>query len=242
MLEKLNFNDYKYYIIILLIITFLFYLLSVVLTKNKNCENILSIRKEYTKFDEYVSFQDQIDNDYFIGKIKINDETINYNYKLKDFFIKTAYNCCCTGKFKNDYVELCALENCASYGVRGLHFQLYSLDSVPIVAASSVSSNFIKETYNYINLKKAMEHVRIHFLSNESNKINYANNEVLKDDPLFLFFTIHYSQLNNFPGNKNAENREKYYNKIYNILCDCFGESKFNSKIIGNIFSGFQKH
>ena len=64
---------------------FLFYLLSVVLTKNNNCENILSIRKENTKFDEYVSFQDQIDNDYFIGKIKINDETINYNYKLKDF-------------------------------------------------------------------------------------------------------------------------------------------------------------
>ena len=60
------------------LISFLFYLLSVVLTKNKNCENILSIRKEYTKFDEYVSFQDQIDNDYFIGKIKINDETINY--------------------------------------------------------------------------------------------------------------------------------------------------------------------
>ena len=87
-----------------------------------------------------------------------------------------------------------------------------------------------------------MEHVRIHFLSNESSKIDYANNEVLKDDPLFLFFTIHYSQLVDFPGNNHEENRTKFYNKVYNILVDAFGKSKFNSHIIGNIFSGFQKH
>ena len=28
--------------------------------------------------------------------------------KLKDMYVKTAYNACCSGHFKTDYVDLCA--------------------------------------------------------------------------------------------------------------------------------------
>ena len=109
------------------------------------------------------------------------------------------------------------IENCASYGVRALHFQLYSIDSEPVVAASSTDSNFIKETYNYIPFDKAMEHVRKHFLSNESNKIDYANTEVLINDPLFLFFTIHYSQIRNFPGNTTQTKEKRHFTTRFTV-------------------------
>lgn len=235
-------SNIAYVFVGLLMILFLYYLMNIIISQEGACRDILIERKSKTKYNEYLSFQDQLDNKYFSGNIIINGERIEYNYKLKDFYIKTAYNCCCNGTFKNDYVDLCALENCASYGVRGLHFQLYSIDSEPVVAASSTKSNFMKETYNYIKFDKTMEHVRKYFLSNETNKIDYANTEVLKDDPLFLFFTIHYSQIRNFPGNNADERKETFYNKIYSVLVDIFGKSKFNSFIIGNIFTGFDKH
>ena len=31
--------------------------------------------------------------------------------RLGDYFIKTAYNCCCAGNYKNDFVNICALKN-----------------------------------------------------------------------------------------------------------------------------------
>ena len=70
---------------------------------------------------------------YFLGKIQINDETNDYQYKLKDFYIKTAHNCFCNGYLKNDHVDVCALKNCASYGVRALDIQVYSKNKKPII-------------------------------------------------------------------------------------------------------------
>ena len=62
------------------------------------------------------------------------------NYKLKDFYIKTAYNCFSSGKFKNDYVDNCALTNCASYGVRALDMQIYSVKNQPVISFSALKS------------------------------------------------------------------------------------------------------
>ena len=31
---------------------------------------------------------------------------------MKEMFVKSAYNCCCIGGIKNDYVDLCALKFC----------------------------------------------------------------------------------------------------------------------------------
>ena len=46
----------------------------------------------------------------------------NSPYLLRDFYIKTAYNCCASGQFKADFVGLCALRTCIEQGVRCLDF------------------------------------------------------------------------------------------------------------------------
>ena len=42
-------------------------------------------------------------------KTKIDYESSDFDYNLRDFYIKSAYNCCCGGKFKNDYVNICMI-------------------------------------------------------------------------------------------------------------------------------------
>lgn len=113
------------------------------------------------------------------------EKTKNFdtNTELKNYFIKTAYNCCCVGNFKNDYVDTCALKNCACYGVRALDFQIYSLNNKPIVSASSINSNQYKEIYNYMNFYDTMNFVRKFFIDDGTN----SNCK----DPLFLIFRLY---------------------------------------------------
>ena len=53
---------------------------------------------------------------------------VSPNKNLRDFYIKTAYNCCASGQFKNDYVGACALYNAIAQGVRCLDFEIYCLN------------------------------------------------------------------------------------------------------------------
>jgi hypothetical protein len=103
---------------------------------------------------------------------------------LNTFFIKTAYNCCCTGNFQNDYVDLCSLKNCANQGVRALDFQVYSLKDRPIISASSVTSKDYKEIYNYLEFYDAMKNVKRYFLDDPTISTNH-------NDPLFLIFRLY---------------------------------------------------
>ena len=119
--------------------------------------------------------------------ISISDTNSTHNKYIKQtlnkFFIKTAYNCCCTGHFKNDYVHVCGLKNCAHYGVRALDFQIYSLNNKPIVSASSVESTQYKEIYNSIDFYNAIHAVRKYFVDDQSNQN--------RKDPLFLIFRLY---------------------------------------------------
>jgi hypothetical protein len=113
----------------------------------------------------------------------ITNSGLAMNMPLNHFFVKTSYNSCCTGQFKNDYVDACALRNCASQGVRALDFQIYSLNNKPIVAASSIKSNEYKEMYNHIDFYNALTIVRKYFVDDQSN--------INSKDPLFLIFRLH---------------------------------------------------
>ena len=53
-----------------------------------------------------------------------NDNNSN-TYRLRDFYVKSAYNCCSPGNFKNDFVNLCSLLVCLKQGVRFLDFEIY---------------------------------------------------------------------------------------------------------------------
>ena len=115
-----------------------------------------------------------------------NLKTLNFKnddltHSLRDYYIKTAYNCCSSGQFKNDYVSLCALKECFKQGVRCLDFEIYSIDNKPQVATSSVNDNTVKETYNSIPLSDVLTTI------NEYNNSYYCPNS---NDPLILHFRI----------------------------------------------------
>ena len=74
----------------------------------------------------------------------------NSTYLLRDYYIKTAYNCCAGGSIKVDYVGICALQTCIQQGVRCLDFQIFSINNTPVVAVSSVNEFTVKESFNSI--------------------------------------------------------------------------------------------
>ena len=83
-------------------------------------------------------------------------EDVYINYTLKDFYIKSAYNCCSTGSYKNCNVSLDMLKYVIRQGVRLLDFAIYSIDGQPIVATSSLKNN-TKTTYNYLYFSDVLD-------------------------------------------------------------------------------------
>ena len=122
---------------------------------------------------------------------------------LKRTFIKTAYNCCCNGDFKNGYVDQCALTNCAKQGVRALDFTIYSLHGEPVIGTSTLLSKKYKESYNSLPFTETMTKVKQLFMFDTANCPNIT-------DPLFLIFRIQSSN-------------QKIYNKMAEVLQSVFG-------------------
>lgn len=120
---------------------------------------------------------------------------------IKELVFKSAYNCCCIGGMKNDYVDLCALKNCYRAGVRVLDFQIFSLNNNPVISASTVNQNEYKELYNYLSFTETMNHINYTFLNSASHP---NNNQVL-----FLNFRV------------NSNNLD-IYNQMAKILIDTF--------------------
>jgi hypothetical protein len=69
---------------------------------------------------------------------------------LFDYYIKTAYNACSGGSYKNDYVDICNLKAIIKQGVRCLDFEVYSIDNQPVVSTSTIDDYHVKETFNYV--------------------------------------------------------------------------------------------
>lgn len=95
------------------------------------------------------------------GKIRsINSTDPDCGYLLRDYYIKTAYNACSGGSYKNDFVNICVLKDLLKQGVRGLDFEIYSIDDRPVVATSTSDNYFVKETYNYVSFSDVMSLIR----------------------------------------------------------------------------------
>ena len=100
---------------------------------------------------------DYIYND--IGKVSnfnVGSED-NKGMVLRDYYVKTAYNCCAIGGFKNTYVSTCALKQVIRQGVRCLDFEVYSVDGDPAVAVSSLSSYDFKQSFNSIPMLEVLK-------------------------------------------------------------------------------------
>lgn len=182
-------------IIALLIFCIIYYVYSKLTLDKTNCSNL---RKIYDSKPRLNSITD--------------NPTFN-KYCLRDFYIKTAYNCCCSGEFKNDFVNLCALSTCISQGARCLDFEIYSIDDKPVVAASSVDDYTVKETYNSIPISAVFSTI-INEAFSSGTCPNY-------DDPLILHFRI-------------MSNNCKMYDTLADIISNMY---EFNSKTLGKNFS-----
>jgi hypothetical protein len=89
-----------------------------------------------------------------IRSINTNDSDCSGNFY--DYYIKTAYNSCSGGSYKNDYVSIDVLKSVIKQGVRCLDFEIYSINNIPVVATSTNDNYYIKETYNYVNFSDVM--------------------------------------------------------------------------------------
>jgi hypothetical protein len=81
-------------------------------------------------------------------------------YPLRNFYIKTALNCCCLGEWKNSYVDMSALEYAIAQGYRCLDFEIYSLNDSPIVGTSSQLTNFRHtESFNHLDFMEVCKRI-----------------------------------------------------------------------------------
>jgi hypothetical protein len=94
------------------------------------------------------------------GKIMSVDDSDQFKYTFKDYYIKSAYNCCSGGNYRNDYVDTCNLKSLLKQGVRGLDFEIFSINDGPVVATSTSDSYYVKETFNYIDFVDVMDIIR----------------------------------------------------------------------------------
>lgn len=95
------------------------------------------------------------------GNIKpISKNQSDCSGNLYDYYIKTAYNACSGGSYKNDFTDICNLKAVLKQGVRGLDFEIYSIDNVPVVATSTTDNFYVKETFNSVNFADVMSTIQ----------------------------------------------------------------------------------
>ena len=132
---------------------------------------------------------------------------------LRNFYIKTALNCCCLGEWKNNYVDVIAVQSAIANGYRCLDFEIYSEDDKPVVAASTKGSFYYKETYNSIPFSDAMAAV-----SQIAFTVTKAVNST---DPLFIHLRLKSNNAKILPEIVSAINAQfgnKLLNENYNYL------------------------
>jgi hypothetical protein len=102
-----------------------------------------------------------------LRSISSSDPDCGYN--LNEYYVKTAYNCCSGGSYKNDVVEICNLKAVLKQGVRGLDFEIYSIDNQPVVATSTSDNYYIKETYNSVSFSDVMNIIQNYAFSGSTS-------------------------------------------------------------------------
>lgn len=198
-LDELNLDKYKNYISILLFVFFFLVLYFFNIHNNLVMNNCKRLNEEESlnsrsSRDDYEIKQ--------LEKLKLfhNDDEKN---EVRRIVLKSAFNCCCSGGTKNDFVDFCALKHCAQQNIRVLDFQIFSLKNNPIVSASTQNDSNYKEIYNHLSFSETIDKVDEYFLS-EPNP--HSNNV------LFLNLRIHSGNI-------------EIYNKISEILVNKFTNS-----------------
>lgn len=160
-------------IIIVTILLCVFFWIFYTLDKQyRNCTKMETYLKKYSDYKSH----DYIKTD---PNFKIESTDSSYKHHIRNYYIKTAYNACCGGGYKNNFVNLCSLKTFIQMGAKCLHLQIFNVNGEPVVAASTSKNNTIKETYNHLGLDSVFGNI-----VNENNKLGSI------PDPLFLFLDV----------------------------------------------------
>lgn len=197
-------NTILYTLITIIIILTIVYISNILKKDKNNCKNIEKTYSQNTKISS------------------INDTDNKYKFKLRDYYIKTAFNCCSSGKYKNDFVNICALKNTIKRGARCLDFAIYSVNNKPVISVSNNDDYTTKGTYNYLDFSEAMDVIK-----------NYAFSGATcpnPTDPLIINLRI-------FSNNKIIydEMANVLYNSLQNKMLDKKYSYEYNKQNLGNV-------
>jgi hypothetical protein len=146
--------------------------------------------------------------------ISLNPNDVNCQQTLRNYIVMSAFNCCNVGSIRNGACNTCALKSVLKQGVRFLDFQVFSINNLPVVAASTDSSYYVKETLNSVPFENVMQTI-IEYAFSVSNAPNPY-------DPIFLHFRFF------------SQNKEMYEN-----LAEIF--KKYDDKFLDSTYS-FENH
>ena len=152
-------------VVIAIIVCVVIYIRNKLTLKSRDCK---AIEDTYKKFPTLASVP--------------SGENETYSHNLRDYYIKSAYNCCNPGTMANSFVDVCALKNAIKQGARLLDFAIYSLDNAPVIASSTSNNYDVKDTYNSVPFKTAMDTINNYAFSGSS-----CPNP---NDPLILHFRL----------------------------------------------------
>lgn len=116
---------------------------------------------------------------------------------LYDYYVKTAYNACSGGSYKNDFVDICNLKAVLKQGVRCLDFEIYSIGNTPVVATSTQDNFYIKETFNSVAFGTVMKTINDYAFASGTAP-NY-------EDPIIIHLRI-------------KSNNQEMYSKLASIF------------------------
>ncbi len=123
-----------------------------------------------------------------LARTGVGSSPPNGQKAIRDFCIKTAYNCCSPGGFKNAFVDTCALMANIKQGCRCLDMEIYLVDGTPVVATSAVNDVTIKETYNAVSFQEVATTIRNAAFSNalcpNPNDPMFLNLRIMSCQPL----------------------------------------------------------
>ena len=156
------------------------------------------------------------------GKLRsIQSENEMYQYPLRDYYIKSAYNACSGGDYKNSYVDIGILKDLLKQGVRGLDFEIYSIDDKPVIATSTSNNYFVKETFNSVPFSDVINVIRDYAFANST-----APNPF---DPIILHLRIKST------NQKMYSNFAKLLESNNNILMDKRYSFEYYGKNFGSV-------
>jgi len=142
--------------------------------------------------------------------ISINSSNPDCSGNLRDYYIKTAYNACSGGSYKNDFVNICNLKAVLKEGVRCLDFEIYSINNRPVVATSTSENYYTKETYNSVDFGNVMSTVKNYAFSSSTSP-NWT-------DPIILHLRF-------------MSNKQEMYTNLANIM------KIYNTDLLGKKYS-----